>query len=45
MLTLVPSSAFRKDFKLAQKRGKDMDKLKTLLNLLVNQQPVAKQLP
>lgn len=40
MLTLAPSSAFRKDFKLAQKRGKDMDKLKTLLNLLVNQRPL-----
>lgn len=40
MLTLVQSSAFKKDLKQAQKRGKDMAKLKALLNLLVNRQPL-----
>ncbi|MBA1262673.1 type II toxin-antitoxin system YafQ family toxin [Stutzerimonas stutzeri] len=35
-LELVPSSAFKKDFK----RGKNMDKLKTLLNLLVYREPL-----
>ncbi|MHB0818990.1 type II toxin-antitoxin system YafQ family toxin [Stutzerimonas stutzeri] len=40
MLVPVLSSAFKKDFKLAQKRGKDMGKLKTLLNLLVNREPL-----
>lgn len=40
MLTLVQSSTFEKDLKLAQKRGKDMAKLKALLNLLANQTPL-----
>ncbi len=40
MLTLVQSSTFKKDLKLAHKRGKDMAKLKALLNLLVNQTPL-----
>ena len=40
MLTPVQSSKFRKDVKQKKKRGKDMDKLKTLLELLVNEQPL-----
>jgi mRNA interferase YafQ len=38
VLTLVPSSRFRKDVKRAQKRGKDMVKLKTVVTLLAEQQ-------
>ncbi len=40
MLVLVPSSRFRKDVKRAEKRGKDMAKLRVVLNLLVNGQPL-----
>lgn len=40
MLTPAPSSRFRKDVKLMQKRGKDMSKLKALLDLLLNEQPL-----
>lgn len=34
------SGQFRRDVKQAQKRGKDMDKLKTLLGLLIEGQPL-----
>ncbi|MBI3419372.1 MAG: type II toxin-antitoxin system YafQ family toxin [Proteobacteria bacterium] len=34
MKTLHTSSQFRKDFKLAEKRGKDMRKLQAILDLL-----------
>ncbi len=34
------SGQFRRDVKLAQKRGKDMDKLKTLLSLLIDGKPL-----
>jgi len=37
MLALVPSSRFRKDVKRAEKRGKDMAKLREVLTLLVTQ--------
>lgn len=37
MLDPVRSSQFKRDVKLAQKRGKDMAKLRTLLNLLIKQ--------
>lgn len=40
MLAPVQSSTFKKDLKLAQKRGKDLAKLKTLLNLLINRTPL-----
>lgn len=40
MLTPAPSRRFRKDVKLMQKRGKDMGKLKALLDLLVSEQPL-----
>ncbi len=35
MLTPVWSSQFKRDVKRAQKRGKDMDKLKAVLTLLI----------
>ncbi len=34
------SGQFKRDVKLAQKRNKDMDKLKTLLGLLINGNPL-----
>lgn len=37
MLALVPSSRFRKDVKRAEKRGKDMAKLRNVLTLLTQQ--------
>jgi mRNA interferase YafQ len=37
MLTPVQSTQFKKDVKKARKRGKDLDKLKTLLSLLIHQ--------
>lgn len=40
MLTPVESSKFRKDVKRMQKRGKNMGRLKTLLTLLITQQPL-----
>lgn len=40
MLTPVRSSQFRRDVKKAGKRGKDLTKLKTLLMLLIEQQPL-----
>lgn len=39
-LTSVPSNQFKKDVKRAQKRGKDMSKLKDLLSLLIRQAPL-----
>ena len=35
-LEIVPSSQFRKDLRLAQKRGLDLDKLKRVINALAN---------
>lgn len=40
MLRLAPSTRFRRDVKRMQKRGKDMGKLKTLIDLLVAEQEV-----
>ncbi len=34
------SGQFKRDVKLSQKRGKDMDKLKTLLGLLIEGMPL-----
>lgn len=36
----VTSSQFRRDVKRAEKRGKDMEKLKTLIRLLLAEQPL-----
>ena len=40
MLTPVQSTQFKKDVKKFRKRGKDLDKLKTLLSLLIHQTPL-----
>lgn len=40
MLRLAPSTRFRRDVKRVQKRGKDIDKLKTLVELLVAEEPL-----
>jgi len=40
MLTVVRTNQFKKDVKKARKRRKDMDKLKTLLSLLIHQEPL-----
>jgi len=37
MLTPVQSTQFKKDVKKARKRGKDLEKLKALLSLLIHQ--------
>jgi len=39
-LIIVQASRFKKDVKLAQKRGKDMGKLKAVLSLLIEQSPL-----
>lgn len=38
MLRLAPSASFRRDVKRMKKRGKDMQKLKTLIDLLATEQ-------
>lgn len=40
MLTAVRSGRFKRDVKLAAKRGKDLAKLKTVLSLLLEQEPL-----
>ncbi|WP_234732154.1 type II toxin-antitoxin system YafQ family toxin [Acidocella facilis] len=40
MLTPVWSGRFKRDVKRAEKRGKDMAKLKTALSLLIEQKPL-----
>ncbi|CAE6871202.1 mRNA interferase toxin YafQ [Paraburkholderia aspalathi] len=40
MLTPVLSGAFRRDVRRAEKRGKDMAKLRALLQLLLEQTPL-----
>lgn len=40
MLIPVRSSAFKSDVKRQQKRGKDMDKLKRLIELLIHKQEI-----
>jgi mRNA interferase YafQ len=41
MLTLVRTNQFKKDVKKSGKRGKDLDKLKALISLLVHQTPLS----
>ncbi|MCI0510303.1 mRNA interferase YafQ [Chromohalobacter marismortui] len=43
MLTPVRSSQFKRDVKRAVKRGKDLQKLKSLLGLLVAQAPLPEE--
>ena len=40
MLTAVRSAQFKRDVKKASKRGSDLEKLKTLLILLIEQKPL-----
>lgn len=40
MLTPVWSGRFKRDVKRAEKHGKDMDKLKATLSLLIEQKPI-----
>ena len=41
MLTPVWSGRFKRDVRRAQKRGKDMDKLKAVRSLLIEEQPLS----
>ncbi len=43
MRTPYYSSQFKRDLKTAQKRGKDMDKIKKLIKLLIDAKPLPKQ--
>ncbi len=40
MLKPIYTNTFEKDIKLAQKRGKQLDKLKIIIELLLSQQPL-----
>ena len=40
MLTAIASSRFRKDVQRLTRRGKDMNKLKTLLDMLIHEKPL-----
>lgn len=40
MLTPVRSTQFKRDVKRAEKRGKDVSKLRILLSLLIEQRPL-----
>jgi mRNA interferase YafQ len=40
VLTPVRSGKFKRDVKRAEKRGKDMDKLKAVLSLLIEKRPL-----
>jgi mRNA interferase YafQ len=40
MLSFVYSSQFKKDMQLAQKRGKDLAKIKQLMNLILMKKPL-----
>jgi mRNA interferase YafQ len=40
MLTPAYTSQFKKDFKLVKKRNKDLDKLETVVEMIVNEIPL-----
>jgi len=40
LLTAVPSTRFKRDIKRAKKRGKDLDKLKAVISILVGESPL-----
>lgn len=44
MLAIKQSSQFRKDLKRAEKRGKDLGKLRAVLTLLVGEQALPAEL-
>ena len=41
MLEIVPSNQFKKDLKLAKKRGLKIDRLRNVINILAQQQKLA----
>ena len=41
MLDIIPSNQFKKDLKIAKKRGCKIDELKKVISLLANKQPLA----
>ncbi|MDE2089561.1 MAG: type II toxin-antitoxin system YafQ family toxin [Gammaproteobacteria bacterium] len=43
MLILIRSGQFKRDVKRAEKRGKDMGKLRTLLTLLIQGKPLPRE--
>lgn len=43
MRTFSRASQFKKDVKLADRRGKDLDKLKAVLDLLIEGEPLPEQ--
>jgi mRNA interferase YafQ len=40
MLEIVPSNQFKKDLKVAKKRGYKLDELKKVINTLASEQPL-----
>jgi len=40
MLKLIASNQFKRDLKLAQKRGLDLARLRAVVNMLANEQPL-----
>ena len=40
MLSIIPSNQFKKDLKLAKKRGLNLELLSVVVNTLVSQQPL-----
>jgi len=40
MLTAIRTGRFKKEFAMAEKRGKKIDKLIAVMNLLINEQPL-----
>lgn len=43
MLSPVASTKFRKDVDLLKKQGKDLNKLRDLLDLLINEKPLTER--
>lgn len=41
MLEIVPSNQFKKDLKLAKKRGLKIDRLRNVINILAQQQKLS----
>lgn len=44
MLSPSYTNQFKKDFKLAKKRGQKIEKIKVIMSLLINEDPLPKQL-
>ena len=43
MLGIVRSNRFKRDVKLCQKQGKDMNKLKEIIQILIGEEPVTQR--